>query len=595
MKQHFAGVVSVALVCLLAVAAFAADSPLKDWRSADFKDLVTLAKDLDAKGEARTKDLAELVSVLPARYTSDKAMLRIDWDVWAEMLGLVGGRLPAEAQATLADDMTKAVKLDAAASIAALPDDRLLNYAAALSSLGRGDAARALCAAWVNGSEKYKNASPDALRVLASYVAPSAKDLDAARGRIADHLAAKYLSDKAAARSVGGRNWLALSNDVGRSLPDDKRAQWAARLHEAYLSDAQVLASTKAEDMASVGDALGALGDKALPAFYSAWVQGSTSWQSAKPPTLGSAVEGLTGGGEAGKALKPRVAAHVTKTFLASPEAVRSVRCWDWARFADHLKGNLSPETRELWIGKLRTALLDPANLAAADPDFINLRGALENLGDKDAPSAMAAWVRGGTGWQKADGYALASLGDALVKGGEATKAEREQLVAVLGKRLASADETRKWAPAGWQTVCGTLARSMTPETRTAWIERLRAAYGDPKMMVAFKGTDILDLRGALDALGDKGSLSVETAWMNSGATGWQTMDAAALARFLQDLGKAGDAASGPDATRSVWTGEWQSLAATFAPDLDEAGRQQLRRWLGHRAGPLLLCPGILG
>jgi hypothetical protein len=232
MKQPFAGVLSVALAGLLAAAAVAADSPLKDWRSADLKDLVALAKDLDAKGEAGAKDLAELASVLPARYTSDKAMLRVDWDLWAEMLGFVGNRLPAEAQTMIADDMTKAVKLDAAASTAALPDDRLLKYAGALSSLGRGDAARALCAAWVNGSEKYKNASPDVLRVLASYVAPSAKDLDAARQRIADHLAAKYLSDKAAARSVGGRNWLALSNDVGRSLPEDKRAQWAARLHE---------------------------------------------------------------------------------------------------------------------------------------------------------------------------------------------------------------------------------------------------------------------------------------------------------------------------------------------------------------------------
>ena len=249
----------------------------------------------------------------PRDYTSDKAMLRVNWDLWAEMLGFVGGRLPTESQATIADDLTKAVKLDAAASIAALPDDRLLKYAGALSSLGRGDPARALCAAWVNGSEKYKNASPNVLRVLASYVAPSAKDLDAARQRIADHLAAKYLSDKAAARSVGGRDWLAFSNDVGRSLPEDKRAQWAARLHEAYLSDAQALASMKAEDMESLAEALGALGDKALPAFYSAWVQGSTSWQSAKPPTLGSAVEGLTGGGEAGKALKPRVAAHVTE------------------------------------------------------------------------------------------------------------------------------------------------------------------------------------------------------------------------------------------------------------------------------------------
>ena len=147
MKQHFAGVLSVALVGLLAAAAFAAESPLKDWRSADLKDLVTLAKGLDAKGETGAKDLAELASVLPARYTSDKAMLRVDWDLWAEMLGFVGGRLPTEAQATIADDLTKAVKLDAAASIAALPDDRLLKYAGALSSLGRGDPARALCAA----------------------------------------------------------------------------------------------------------------------------------------------------------------------------------------------------------------------------------------------------------------------------------------------------------------------------------------------------------------------------------------------------------------------------------------------------------------
>ena len=79
---------------------------------------------------------------------------------------------------------------------------------------------------------------------------------------------------------------------------------------------------------------------------------------------------------------------------MATPEVTRETTVSQWKSLAGPLGKDMDPVSRQIWIDKLRSTFADPKAMASMRPEDVrSLVGTLDALGDKKAPSLLAAWV----------------------------------------------------------------------------------------------------------------------------------------------------------------------------------------------------------
>ncbi len=232
-------------------------------------------------------------------------------------------------------------------------------------------------------------------------------------------------------------------------------------------------------------------------------------WKSLDVAGLTKLAQQLRTKGDAGKAARQRLAAHVANTYLANAEATRSVSAHQWYSLAQCLAGDLSAEDRQLWSGKLRGAFAE-SNLNLHE--VINLVDGMRWLGDRmqglsdeKASGFLASWVARSVAWKSCKPGELVSVAQRLYGDDEAVKAARKRLADhVVADYLADNTRIRSIGYSDWKALSQSLCSALSAEERLAWAGKLCSAFIDPQVLGELKARDMNELTRALSCL-DRG------------------------------------------------------------------------------------------
>ncbi|MDY7011782.1 MAG: hypothetical protein SVV80_13675 [Planctomycetota bacterium] len=128
-----------------------------------------------------------------------------------------------------------------------------------------------MCTTWVSMSNKYKAASPTHTYYLAWSLAPAEKAGISARRKIAEHVKATYLKDKAAVHSVRCWYWRWYVLCLGKDLSGEDRKLWAQRLREAFTGSPKDLVKLKTIQFWFMAYAVSTLDTSESPPMVLAW------------------------------------------------------------------------------------------------------------------------------------------------------------------------------------------------------------------------------------------------------------------------------------------------------------------------------------
>jgi len=249
-----------------------------------------------------------------------KATRAITISQWRELAVRLARDLPSKARAAWAAKLRAAYVPDPQA-LGALKLDDVQRLADVLNRLGDKQAYGTV-AAWVEKTNEWPSFPPQALASLARSLARSGESGQAARLRVSEHVAAKYLADAAITKSVSVARWREFATSFAEDLSAETRATWVARLRSAYLPSAGSLAALKLDEVQRLSEALESLGDKQALAVVFAWVEQSTDWPSFTPRALLALVKRLSRHGKAGQAARLRVAAHDRQACKNRPNSM---------------------------------------------------------------------------------------------------------------------------------------------------------------------------------------------------------------------------------------------------------------------------------
>ena len=215
--------------------------------------------------------------------------------------------------------------------------------AGALVQLGDKDAC-GVAAAWVGDGTALKALKAEDLSAFVQGLPGGSDAAKALRLRIADWLTKGPLATLEGTRALACSHWHGIASTLGSDLDAPTRAAWAAKLRAAY-AEPKTLAALETDAVYDLRAAIECLGDKDPNNVYAAWMSASATWESMKPGQVNWLASGLAIGGDATKNLRERLAAHVFKKYLATPETARAGNCgngkgspeawrrtWTWRR-----------------------------------------------------------------------------------------------------------------------------------------------------------------------------------------------------------------------------------------------------------------------
>ncbi|MCG3180446.1 MAG: hypothetical protein BIFFINMI_02807 [Phycisphaerae bacterium] len=166
------------------------------------------------------------------------------------------------------------------------------------------------------------------------------------------------LGDKAVAQAAGPELCLLLVKGLAADLTDAVKAQWAAGLKAAFVTDKEAVAGMEFADVQNVGSALGLLNDQAAT-VWPAWVENSDNWQSLAVAQLTSLAGTLRAQGAAGAAARQKLIAYLTAARMADKAKVQAVGMSSWEVFVTHLVQDMNAGTKMVWATRLEEAFKD--------------------------------------------------------------------------------------------------------------------------------------------------------------------------------------------------------------------------------------------
>ena len=320
------------------------------------------------------------------------------------------------------------------------------------------------------------------------------------------------------------------------------------------------------------------------------WASGNPDWGAASSESLAWFADLLGHGGDAARPARVGLLDHVLKVRLATPEATRTVACGHWQTLATYLVGDSSDDARQAWRGKLLAAYAEPKVLGSLNAGEVGqCASALETFGEKDAFRLVVTWADTSTTWPMMDAGGLKSLAQNLTRAGKGGKAARARLAGIVAKRyLATAETVRSVGHGDWKDLAVTLGPDMDVAARTTWVEKLRRALAEPKALDATGPGDVVNLKSALAALGDKDAYGVLASWLIEAQGGGDEAPGLKVpgrgAGGRRRCGSSNARASHrayhetrlttSEAVRGVGCGNWQSLAGNLGKDLSADARR---------------------
>jgi hypothetical protein len=416
--------------------------------------------------------------------------------------------LSSEAVAAWAQKLRSAF-LDDAAALGALKLDDAQRIASALEALGDRQAI-GVVPAWVTGTGAWQALKPTELGSLADALARTGDAGKAARARFADYIAAKYMADATATKSVPCKDWRQIVWRLAPDLADEGRKAWAGKILSAYTGAGGVagLKTTEVTDLVEVARLLGASDQGVVLAQQGL---AGLAWTPGDLAALGR-VLGWTGG--PGKAARVQLAKYVSDKYLPGPDAVRSVACRQWKDLVDNVRGDLSSETKAAWTAKLRGAFDRNVLVTLKFYDAWDLGDALEGLGAFQAYDVLLPQMANSTEWRSAGPGGLANLAWRLDGLGDRAKAPLLALAEHVAATYLGSQERTKSLDLGLWSRLTPLGRHLSDEARQAWARALKEAFApDEPALLKMAARDVTNLARALDPLDKNLSNDLAYAW----------------------------------------------------------------------------------
>jgi hypothetical protein len=434
-------------------------------------------------------------------------------------------RLPAQDAGGPDGTPMEAILADPGAAVN-LSESQLVQVSSDLVKAGRPEAAAAACAAWLDAAALRGSIALKTAQRTLGFLALESAACQAARVRLADHVAQKYLGDAAAVRASGVAAWGDLVGRLSKDLSAEKRVVWAAGIRAAFVDDEEAFAALAVRDLDPLRQALVALGDAQAANLTARWLAETSAWRGRPLRDLASLASALDREGAAGLAI---LAAHLAEGY---PVDGKPDQLGTWRDLAKRLGPSLTADQGAAWASKLRAAYAGPPGLLEAlqPPDLLALAEALRALSPRQASNLVAAWFDASTAWR------------------DVPARDRPKFVAALrpfdeggtaGRLRIAADLIDKGVAQNWQSTVN-LFRGDADAVRLAVAQRIRSAFlKDPPTLGALTLDQAVALSAALESLSSGQGAGLLPAWVDSAAV-WQTFDAAALRRLTEALRQAG-------------------------------------------------------
>ena len=240
------------------------------WQSWGSHDLRVLAAWLIMGGDAGKPARLRLTGHVTSKYLADEAAMKsvpiADWRGFAEYLGR---DLSADNRRLWADKICD-VFAKTPEAMAALKEGEPGGLIRALKALDSGREVE-FSVMLVNGTTVWKIQDSKALACLAEFLADSGVAGKDARRRLAEHIKATYLKDKASVQSVRRWYWRRYVLCLGNDLTDEDRKLWAGKLREAFTSSPEDMSKLTPRQFWFMAYAVSTLDAGEAPPMVLAW------------------------------------------------------------------------------------------------------------------------------------------------------------------------------------------------------------------------------------------------------------------------------------------------------------------------------------
>ena len=504
------------LVSLAGTGVVSAEAVPEKWKSMDVQALKDEAWKLVVKQPFVEGNIELLAGYTAQRYAAASAAGKLKISEWMILASYVGKHLPAATRAAMIQEIEKRIVPDREA-ISKLSYHVCKRASWTLTHLG-SDKGHAALATWVEETGALPSAKPQDLVGLARDMASAGSFGKKARIRLLKLIAPKYTASEAAIRSLPPRVWAELIFALDAELTAEMRRTWPDKLYSAFSTDAS-LAKMDFETCRGFAYLLDRmLRPKKGKAFVVLWGGKTDALGSIRPDALGFLAGHVLEAGDAGKAGRVRLAAHIKAKYMTDSTAVRSIQDGQWLRLAECLGDVLDENARSTWIGKLYTALI-----AEQDPsvpvDQRTVFRTIERLGGKGDPGGfLVATVVGGDTWKSWRSEVLIDVCMRLSKLGDKGQAALARLVKHVEAKYFETKATTASVSCGqWWDFARYLAKTLSADSRKLWIGKLRLVYvDDAEAFGKLKAAEATALGRALGVLGDKNSDSVVAKWVSS-------------------------------------------------------------------------------
>ena len=315
-------------------------------------DLKTLVAGLSGSGDAGKAARARLVQDLQAGQLADaKSIQALGAATAANVAWNLAGSLTSDAKTVAGGQVAGGVyrrRRGTGRDVAG----RCQRCRAALSALGDKQGNQVV-AKWVETSTAWQSLKPNEVSALVGEMGALADAGAAARAKLADFVASKYLSDAATIKSVGVPAWNYMVNSLGKDLSADAKTAWAAKLRAVYVDDAAAFVALKVGEAQDVARVLTNLGDAQAATVLAAWVDKAMANPALTPADLKTIVAGLSGSGDAGKAARARLTEGLKAGQWADAKSIQALGAATAANVAWNLAGSLTPEDKTALAAKI--------------------------------------------------------------------------------------------------------------------------------------------------------------------------------------------------------------------------------------------------
>jgi len=439
-----------------------------EWAAMGPDGLARLAHHLAQMGEAGKEGRLEMAEHLQTCYLVDAESVRqLSPQHWDWLTGHLAEDLSDEARASWAQGLLEAY-VDNAETLKDLAIGEVRDLQTALGRLGVAAASSRLAPRWM-AVVAWQDLEPGGLADLANGLREAGESGRAGRRALAEHVEQRYLGDAALVRQVSPKHWDWLTDHLTEDLSAENRSAWVTGLWMAYVTDASAFSQMNLWAVKHLESALYRLGHPRALLLVSVWAERTKAWQSLGPKGLVSLAWNARRAGAAGNTVRQHLVKRIEGQYLASPEEARAIGIRLWESLVNALVDSLSPESRQLWLDRLRTYYAgDNQTIADMKRDkAAAVAQCLAPLDQEVAAQIAVVWLRAHDLLQVKESQKLSSLARLAV-----SIPEGKDLLVTLDEAWIAADAEERFGLNTIWDIMRTWATAGEPDKVREWVTR---------------------------------------------------------------------------------------------------------------------------